>query len=166
MSAEPWLRGVVPGVHPVTGHLLRASEQIREDLERALAPLTTAQLWAMPDEMTSAGFHAKHLAGSTNRLCTYLEGRQLTREQLVALSKEAAGSESAAELIAQVGAAFDRYDALVRELSPERFGEIRGVGRQRLPTTAVSLAIHIAEHGMRHVGQAIGAAKLARVRIV
>ena len=43
MSAEPWLRGVVPGINPVTGHLLRASEQIREDIERVLAPLSVAQ---------------------------------------------------------------------------------------------------------------------------
>src|ERR1035438_8370844 len=164
MQPEPWLRGVVPGINPVTGHLLRASEQIREDLERVLAPLSTSQLWAMPDEMTSAGFHAKHLAGSKNRLCTYLEGRRLTREQLVAMSTESVGAESPAELIAQVRAAFDRYDNVVRELPPERFAEIREVGRQRLETTAISLAIHIAEHGLRHVGQAISAAKLARAR--
>jgi len=162
---EPWLRGATPDADPVTGHLLRASVQIREDIERALKPLTTAQLWAMPDEMTPAGFHAKHLAGSTERLCTYLEGHQLTAAQLVAIAGERTGSETATELIARVNAAFDRYDHIVSGLRPEQFGEVREVGRRRLPVTAVGLAIHIAEHGQRHVGQAISAAKLARAMV-
>ncbi len=160
---EPWMRGIVPGIDPVTGHLLRASEHIREDLERALAPLTTEQIWATPGGTTSAGFHAKHLAGSIERLCTYLEGRQLTQEQVAALQGEKSGTETAQELIAAVRRALARYEEMVRSLTPDRFGEVREIGRKRLQTTAVSLAIHIAEHGQRHVGQAISAAKLARI---
>jgi hypothetical protein len=160
---EPWLRGVLPDVHPVTGHLLRASEHIREDAEQALLTLTVAQLWATPFAMTSAGFHAKHLAGSTRRLCTYLEGRQLSEEEVVAIAQEKVGSESAADLIAAIHAAFDHYEAIIRGLAPGDFGAIREIGRKRIPTTAVGLAIHIAEHGQRHVGQLISAAKLAGV---
>jgi hypothetical protein len=162
---EPWLRGVTPGADPVLSHLLRASQQIREDIERALKPLSTTQLWAMPEEMTPAGFHAKHLAGSTERLCTYLEGRQLTPEQLAAIAGERAGAEPPTELIARVLAAFDCYDRIVSQLTPRDFGAIREVGRKRLQTTAIALAIHIAEHGQRHVGQAIGAAKLAQASL-
>jgi hypothetical protein len=162
---EPWLRGVTPGADPVLSHLLRASRQIREDIERALKPLSTMQLWAMPEEMTSAGFHAKHLAGSTERLCTYLEGRQLTAEQLAAIAGERAGAESPTELIARVYAAFDRYDRIVSQLTPQDFGATREVGRKKLQTTAIGLAIHIAEHGQRHVGQAISAAKLAQATL-
>jgi hypothetical protein len=155
------MRGILPGVDPVVGHLLRASEHIREDLERAIAPLTVEQLWATPSGMTSAGFHAKHLAGSTDRLSTYLEGHQLTPEQLAALQAESTGNESSDELIAAVRASLARYENLVRALSPTHFGDVREIGRKRLQTTAIGLAIHIAEHGQRHVGQAIGAAKLA-----
>ncbi len=158
---EPWMRGIVPGIDPVIGHLLRASEHIREDIERAIAPLTVDQLWAKPHGMTSAGFHAKHLAGSIDRLCTYLEGRQLAAEQLAALKAESTGDESAEQLLAAIRAALARYDDLVRSLTPAHFGDVREIGRRRLQTTAISLAIHIAEHGQRHVGQAIGAAKLA-----
>ncbi len=159
---EPWLRGVILDLNPVIAHLLRASEQIQEDLSHAISPLTTAQLWSAPHGMTSAGFHAKHLAGSTGRLCTYLEGRQLDADQLAAMRAESApGSDSSADLIAGVHAAFERYDTLVKALRPEQFGDIREVGRKRLATTAIGLAIHIAEHGQRHAGQAIGAAKLA-----
>jgi hypothetical protein len=155
------MRGIVPGIDPVVGHLLRASEHIREDLERAIAPLTSAQLWATPNAMTSAGFHTKHLAGSTERLSTYLEGHQLTADQLAAMKAEGTGHESPEQLIAAVRAALAHYDELVRALSPEHFGDVREIGRKRLQTTVISLAIHIAEHGQRHVGQAISAAKLA-----
>jgi hypothetical protein len=157
------MRGIVPGIDPVIGHLLRASEHIREDLERAIAPLSREQLWATPQGMTSAGFHAKHLAGSTARLCTYLEGNQLSPDQLAAMKAEGSGDESAAELIEGVIRALSRYENLVRMLKPESFGEVREIGRKRLQTTAISVAIHIAEHGQRHVGQVINAAKLAQV---
>lgn len=154
------MRGIVPGIDPVSGHLLRASQHIREDLEGAIAPLSVEQIWATPQGMTSVGFHAKHLAGSTDRLSTYLEGRQLSSEQLAALKAESIGHETAEQLIAAVRAALARYEDLVRALTPEHFGDVREIGRKRLQTTAVSLAIHIAEHGQRHVGQAISAAKL------
>jgi hypothetical protein len=160
---EPWMRGIVPGIDPVIGHLLRASEQIREDLEAAIARLPPEQLWATPQGMTSAGFHAKHLAGSTERLCTYLEGHPLSAEQLAALKAESTGNESSEDLIASVRESLTRYEQLVRALTPDHFGDIREIGRKRFQTTAVSLAIHIAEHGQRHVGQAISAAKLVRV---
>lgn len=155
------MRGIVPGIDPVVGHLLRASEHIREDIERAIAPLTVEHLWAKPHGMTSAGFHAKHLAGSIDRLCTYLEGRQLSAEQLAGLRNEREGRESAEQLLAAIRAALVRYEDLVRALTPAHFGDVREIGRKRLETTAISLAIHIAEHGQRHVGQAISAAKLA-----
>ena len=160
------MRGIVPGLDPVIGHLLRASEHIREDLEHAIAPLNRDQLWATPHGMTSAGFHAKHLAGSTQRLCTYLEGEQLNADQLAQMKLESAGEESPVELVATVKDALERYEELVRSLTPERFGDVREIGRKRLQTTAISLAIHIAEHGQRHVGQAISAAKLARIFLV
>lgn len=156
------MRGILPGIDPVIGHLLRASEHIREDLERAIAPLSREELWATPNGMTSAGFHAKHLAGSTERLRTYLDGRQLTTEQLAAMKAEGAGTESAQELIALVRESLARYEETVRALTPAHFGDVREIGRKRLQTTAISLAIHIAEHGQRHVGQVISAAKLVR----
>jgi uncharacterized damage-inducible protein DinB len=163
--SEPWLRGVLPGVDPVIGHLLRASEHIREDVERAISSLTTEELWAKPNGMTPAGFHAKHLAGSTERLRTYLEGQQLSTEQLSSMKAETGpGTESAEELIAAVRAALARYEDAIRRLTPDHYGDVREIGRKRLQTTAISLAIHIAEHGHRHVGQVISAAKLAKTR--
>jgi hypothetical protein len=143
-TREPWLRGPLPDLHPVIGHLVRSSQHIREDVRLVRAPVR---------------FHLKHLAGSTNRLCTYLKGGVLTPEQLAAIPEEHNGNETLAELIELVDWAFYRYESLVRALNPTEFGALRYVGRDRLPVTAISLAIHIAEHGQRHVGQAITAAK-------
>jgi len=159
---EPWLRGILPGLHPVTAHLIRSTLHIHEDLSQALLPLTTEQLWSKPHGMTSAGFHAKHLAGSTERLCTYLEGKQLSPRQLAEIPLEAQGKESPAELVAKAASALAHYETLVRTLPPEAFASIREIGRKKLPTTAISLAIHIAEHGQRHAGQAVSAAKLSQ----
>jgi hypothetical protein len=161
---EPWMKGAMPGVDPVIGHLLHASEHIQADLERALSSLTVTQLWNKPLGMTSAGFHILHLAGSTDRLCTYLEGQQLSAEQLQALEDESRpGTATARHLINQAENSLIRYERLLQTLKPEDYGRLREIGRRRLPATVIGLAIHIAEHGQRHVGQAITAAKLAVV---
>jgi hypothetical protein len=130
-------------------------------MEQAIGDLTVVQLWRPVHGLTCAGFQAKHLAGSTLRLCTYLKGGQLTAEQIAAIASESHGDENSAELSVIVNNAMDHYDALLRTLRPADFGAIREIGRKRLQTTAVSLAIHIVEHGMRHVGLAIAAAKAA-----
>jgi uncharacterized damage-inducible protein DinB len=150
MEVEPWLRGVFPDLDPVIGHLLRSSQQIREEIAAAIPP------------ESPAGFHLKHLAGSTDRLCRYLEGEQLSIAQLEALAREGEPGDSAAAWIAAVNRALDRYDSIVRRLTPAQFGDIREVGRKRLQTTAIGLAIHIAEHGQRHTGQAITCLKLTK----
>jgi uncharacterized damage-inducible protein DinB len=64
--------------------------------------------------------------------------------------------------LAEIGESFRRAEAVVRSLDPARLAEPREVGRKRLPTTVIGLLTHIAEHTLRHVGQAISAAKLAR----
>lgn len=152
----------MPEFDAVIGHLLRSSQQIREDLTRAIGHLSTAELDARPGSGPSAGFHARHLADSTNRLCAYLEGRHLTPAELDELAHEQDPGESAAQLLDRVGAALDRYETLIRALAPAGFATLRYVGRKRLPVTAIGLAIHIAEHGQRHAGQAMSVARIAK----
>ena len=162
VAPEAWMRGIVAGVDPVVGHLIRAAEQVSEDAAAAIGGLTPEGVWAKPQGMTSAGFHAKHLAGSTERLSTYLAGSQLTAEQLAAIGAEGGGAETAAELLTAIDAALAGYEQMVRSLDPKSFGEVREIGRKRHQTTAISIAIHIVEHAQRHIGGMIAAAKLAR----
>jgi uncharacterized damage-inducible protein DinB len=157
---EPWLRGPVPGVHPLITPVLYAFEQAREDLAKFTAPLTPEQLRATPHGFGSVGFHIRHIAGSTGRLITYLEGRQLTAAQMEELRAEkeplAGGRE---ELLAALERSLRHAEDIIRAIDPATLTEARSVGRKHLPTTVIGLLTHIAEHTQRHVGQAITMAR-------
>jgi uncharacterized damage-inducible protein DinB len=102
------------------------------------------------------------MAGSVDRLTTYLEGRPPDAAQMAALAAEMAPGASLEELLAAVDRALRRAVEIIRAIDPARLAEPRWVGRKRLPTTVMGLLVHIAEHTQRHLGQAICAAQLAR----
>ena len=81
---------------------------------------------------------------------------------LEALRTEMEPGESREKLLREVDLALAQAAAKIRAIDPDRLAEPRVVGRKRLPTTVIGLAVHIAEHTQRHVGQAISAAKWAR----
>jgi uncharacterized damage-inducible protein DinB len=162
---EPWLRGPIPDVHPVIAPILYSFQQAREDLATHAAGLTIEQIWATPHGLGSLGFHIRHIAGSTTRLTTYLEGNQLSGEQLAELRAEPEPGASVPDLLAGMERSFAHAEAVVRALNPSDLSAAREVGRKRLPTTVIGLLTHIAEHTQRHVGQAISAAKLARAAV-
>jgi uncharacterized damage-inducible protein DinB len=148
MAEEAWLRGPIEGIDPLTAPVLYAFTQAREDLARCSEGLTPDQLWS-----STVGFHIRHIARSTDRLIEYLEGR--LPEQL----GDGDPGASREELLAELDAAFNRAEKVVRATDPATLREKREVGRKRLPTTVIGLLTHIAEHTQRHVGQAITAAK-------
>ena len=159
---EPWLRGPIPSISPLIAPVLYAFQQAREDLAKHTGGLTADQIWARPFGLAPVGFHLHHIAGSVDRLTTYLLGSQLSEEQMAALKTEMAPGESLEKLLAEVNDALARAEERIRSIDPTTLAEPRAVGRQQLPTTVIGLLVHIAEHTQRHVGQAIGAAKLAR----
>ncbi|MEO8595390.1 MAG: DinB family protein [Candidatus Solibacter sp.] len=159
---EPWMRGPMEGVDPLLAPLLYSFQMAREDLDRFTAELSPAQLWARPYGFAPVGFHIRHIAGSADRLMTYLKGDELSPAQLAELqAEEGSGQPSHAELMASLDRVFREGEALVRALDPAILREARTVGRKRLPTTVIGLLTHTAEHTQRHVGQAIAASKLA-----
>ena len=158
---EPWLRGPISGVDPLLAPILYSFQQAREDLARCTASLTIDQIWARPYGFGSAGFHLRHIAGSVNRLMSYLANRPLDEAQLAAVAAEHDPGASREDLLGAIDAAFANAERTVRSLDPSRLREPRPVGRKRLPSTVIGLLTHIAEHTQRHVGQAISAAKLA-----
>ena len=159
---EPWMRGALPGVDTFVAPLLYSFQMAREDLAKYTAGLTTEQIWATPHGFSSVGFHLRHIAGSTDRLMTYVSGSQLSSAQMAALKTEKDPGASREMLLAGLDQAFESAEAIARALDPARLAEPRGVGRKQLPTTVIGLLVHIAEHTQRHVGQAISAAKLVR----
>lgn len=161
---EPWMRGPIAGVHPLLAPVLYSFQMAREDLEKFTAGLSPARIWATPHGLASVGFHILHIAGSTNRLITYLRGRELTAAQLEAMAaEESPGEPSREHLLATLDQAFREAEAVIRAIDPATLADARTVGRKRLPTTVIGLLTHVAEHTQRHVGQAIASAKLAAV---
>jgi len=164
---EAWLRGPIEGVDPLVAPVLRCFQQAAEDLSGHTRGLSPEQVWARPHGMTPLGFQLRHLAGSVDRLCTYLEGRPLDASQMEILRTEQQDPPSPADwpldkLLAQVEESFRRAEALVRSIDPAGLPDAREVGRRKLPTTVAGLLVHLAEHTQRHLGEAISAAKLAR----
>ena len=157
---EPWLRGPDLAVHPVARPLVYSLTQVREDLARWTVGLTPDQIWARPFGLGPVGFHIHHIGRSADRLTTYLEGGQLSAGQLAGLKSEMEPGESREQLLEELELNIRRCLAVVEALDPRCWYDERRVGRKRLPTTVAGLVTHLAEHGQRHVGEAIVTAKL------
>ena len=157
---EPWLRGTHADVPAVGRAVLHALDLALDDLTKWTEGLTDNQIHAQPLGLTSVAFHLRHIAGSTDRLLTYAEGKQLTEEQLATLKAEKLGDETLAMLLAEVEVAFSKAAERVRVLATADFDTFRGVGRKQLPTSIGGALVHVADHTQRHVGQVVTTAKV------
>jgi uncharacterized damage-inducible protein DinB len=160
---EVWLRGRVPSVPALLQPAAHSLLQCREEFAAAVGGLTPEQLWARPGGAASIGFHARHAAGSLDRLFTYARGEQLSPAQLAALAAEGQTDFTAdisRRLVADFDAAVERALEQLRTTSETTLLEARGVGRARLPSTVLGLLFHAAEHTQRHVGQLVTTAKV------
>jgi hypothetical protein len=158
---EAWLRGPVAGIHPLFMPILFTFTMIREDLARHVTGLSSEEVWTRVGG-TSLGFHLKHIAGSVDRLTTYLLGDQLDEAQLRFLRHEEEGGVSLTKLLDEVDTALALSERRVQSLNPKQIYDERSVGRKALPTTVIGLIVHLCEHTQRHLGQAITVAKMLR----
>jgi hypothetical protein len=76
------MRGPIGGVHPLLAPVLYTFQHAREDLAKHVDGLTTEQMWAGPHGFGSVGFHIRHIAGSTDRLMTYVQRIASARRHL------------------------------------------------------------------------------------
>ncbi len=159
-GVEPWLRGTHTDIQPVLRAVLHALELAEEDAFRWTAELTIEELHARPLGLPSLAFQVRHIGRSLDRLCTYLDGRQLSAEQMEQLRSEHETSESAASLRAAFVSALHLAIDRVLRVKVDRLDEQRTVGRAYLPTTVAGLLIHMAEHTQRHSGQMVTTAKV------
>ena len=160
---EAWLRGPVPDIPGLLQPVAHSLLQCREELQATLERLTPEQIWARPAGAASVGFHARHAAGSLDRLFTYARGERLSAEQQAALAAEGQPDPDAGSgerLLAGFSAAIDRALAQLRATGEATLPDARAVGRAQLPTTVIGLLFHGAEHAQRHVGQAVTTAKV------
>jgi hypothetical protein len=158
-DVEPWLRGAIADVHSLLMPTLHSFAQVREDLARWTGGMTDAQVWLRPQGLAPV-----------DRLTTYLEGRQLTPDQLEAARREMDPGAGVSELLDEITQALERSERVIRALNseilhaPEILQEARYVGRKKLPTTVMGLVVHLAEHTQRHAGALIITAKLVTTR--
>jgi SAM-dependent methyltransferase len=160
---EVWLRGPVPGIPAPLQPVAHALLQVREELAGVLADLPADVVWERPAGAAAIGFHALHLAGSTDRLFTYARGESLSETQRAALAAEKEPPrEPAAELLRRVESAVDAALAQLAATDPSTLGAARAVGRAGLPSTVGGLLFHAAEHAQRHAGQIATTARILR----
>jgi len=160
---EAWLRGPVPDVPALLQPVAHSLLQCREELTAALAGLTPEQIWERRNGAASIGFHARHAAGSLDRLLTYARGEALSSAQLAALAAEKdpdLSADTASTLAAAFDAAVERALAQLKATREAALLEPRGVGRAQLPSTVLGLLFHAAEHTQRHLGQLISTRKI------
>jgi uncharacterized damage-inducible protein DinB len=160
LQPEPWMRGTLTEVDPVQRAVLHAFELAIEDIDRWCSQLSDPQINARPHELPSVAFHIRHIIGSCDRLLSYAEGQQISADQLAYLKSELDSQSSRDRLLADLRTALARDAERVRAFTPEQYALPRAIGRKQLPTTVAGLLIHVAEHTMRHVGQAITTAKI------
>lgn len=161
-TREPWMRGTHGELDGVQRAVVHALEQAAEDGERWAAGLTTEEMHARPAGLASVAFHLRHIVRSLDRLLCYAEDRVLDQRQLTALTTEMEPGQAAEGVMREFREGVTKAAERVRAFEPERYGEARGIGRARLPTTVVGLLIHCAEHTQRHVGQMVTTAKVVR----
>lgn len=153
-TAEPWLRGPLPGVDPLLMPAAHAFVQVGEEVARLCASHAAADLRLQPGTAAPAAFHLRHIAGATDRLMTYARGEALTSTQMQALRAEKEDTTSdPASLAAEVARVLDAALAQLRATPREALLEPRSVGRAGLPSTVIGLVFHAAEHAQRHAGQ-------------
>jgi uncharacterized damage-inducible protein DinB len=157
---EPWLRGTLIEVSSVQRAVLHAFQLTEEDLQKWCSALTDDQLNARPSGLAPVAFHLRHIARSIDRLLTYAEGRDLSEGQLLALKSELSPDAKRDELFAELNIALHSAAERVRAFDVQSLEDARSVGKKKLRTSLGGLLVHVAEHTMRHVGQAITTAKI------
>jgi uncharacterized damage-inducible protein DinB len=160
---EVWLRGPVDGVPPLLQPVAHTLLQCREELQATLERLTPEEIWTGPSGAASVGFHARHAAGSLDRLFTYARGERLSADQRAALTVENDADReprTADQLLAGFSGTVERALAQLRGTGEATLLDARTVGRAQLPSTVIGLLFHAAEHAQRHTGQAVTTAKV------
>jgi len=162
-APEVWLRGPLADIPALLQPVAHSLLQSREELHATLGGLAPTDVWITPGGAGSVGFHARHAAGSLDRLFTYARGEPLNAAQKAALAAEGQPDlrpQVLAGLLAEFDAAVERALAQLRATDESTLTDARGVGRGQLPSTVVGLLFHAAEHTQRHMGQLMTTARV------
>lgn len=165
VQPEPWLRGPIDGVPAHLMPVFHSFAQVREDLALHTEGISDDALWRKIGPIPSLGFQLRHIAGSVDRLVTYLMAEELSATQIEFLKSEAQPGTSLGVLLAGINSALSNAEERIRTIAPASLNDARFIGKKRLPSTVLGLLVHVAEHTQRHLGQAITTAKLVRAGV-
>lgn len=162
MKREAWLDGKLENFSAIKMPAAHALAQAKYEIENA-PELNFEELNARPNNISSAAFHLKHIAGSIDRLLTYTRDENLTEKQFDFLKSETSENDLNFDKLKNeaVNAIDDAIEYLKDFPEENLFGE-RFVGREKLATNVFGLLFHIAEHTARHVGQFVTTAKIVK----
>jgi len=133
-TPEVWLRGALPDIPPTLQPVAHSLLQSREELRAVLNRLSPDDLWVTPSGAASIGFHARHAAGSLDRLFTYARGEALNDTQKAALRFESSVERRLLEVaIITVGA---RWRAEFEWWAHSRMALQHGVGAETVDAIA------------------------------
>lgn len=162
MKREAWLDGKLENFSAIKMPAAHAFAQAKYEIENA-PELHFEELTARPNDISSAAFHLKHIAGSIDRLLTYARGENLTEKQFEFLKSETSEDElSFINLQSKAVKAINDALEFLKDFPEENLFETRFVGREKLETNVFGLLFHIAEHTARHVGQFVTTAKIVK----
>jgi uncharacterized damage-inducible protein DinB len=161
---EVWLRGPLPGIPQLLQPVAHALLQAREEVVAVMAGFPEERLWERPAGVASVGFHLQHLTGVLDRLFTYAQGKRLNEHQTQALAAEGVPDPRVPieELLTAFHKQVDRALEQLRGTDERTLTEYRSVGRAEMPSTALGLLVHAAEHTQRHVGQLLVTVRVQR----
>jgi len=159
-KVEPWLRGTRTDVDAVRRGVIHALELAAEDISKWCDGLSDGEIEARPMGLPPVGFHLRHIARSLDRLLTYAEGQQLSERQVKQLKTELEDGAGREGTFMEFAEAIEVSVARILKIVPNSYGEERGVGKKKLPTTVGGLLVHCADHTQRHAGQAVTTAKI------
>lgn len=160
---EVWLRGPLDDIPVLMQPVAHALLQAREELTDIMAGFPEILLTMRTAGLASPVFHLQHLTGVMNRLFTYARGESLSREQFEYLVSEGKDNgKTVDELVAQFSNEVDRSIQQMKQTDPATLGDVRGVGREQIPSTINGLYVHSAEHTTRHIGQLLVTARVLK----
>ena len=154
-NMEVWLRGPVPDVIPLLQPVAHALLQAQEEIHVYMEGIDEMLMWQRPAGVASIAFHLQHICGFLDRLFTYAEGQQLSKQQLGYLSKEGVedGTLTVRGLCESLDTEMQRCLTRLKNFQAATLEEPRFVGRKMIPSTVIGLLVHAAEHTQRHTGQ-------------
>ncbi|MFI2744426.1 DinB family protein [Zhouia sp. PK063] len=152
---EVWMRGSIEGIPALLQPVAHAILQMQEELTLYVQDFPEELLWQKVAGLASVGFHIQHITGVLDRMCTYARQEGLSEHQLAFLKAEGEVNINIkiADLIENLNMQVQRMLVQLKHTTVDSLTEIRGIGRQHIPTTHLGLLFHAAEHAQRHLGQ-------------